>query len=143
MIFYRFDVSLQSLLDYFEARYDILYFQKVRNIRCPLAPAQLRKQCSRMHGHNWQIEIFLVSRDKLNEDGMVEDFTHIKKVIHSKMDHANLNEIFDFNPTAENIGKWIVEQFDACYKVNIQESFGNTATVIDENKIKGIEFIVK
>ncbi len=100
-------------------------------------------KCSRMHGHNWQLEIFLVSRDKLNEDGMVEDFTHIKKVIHSKMDHANLNEIFDFNPTAENIGKWIVEQFDACYKVNIQESFGNTATVIDENKIKGIEFIVK
>lgn len=81
--------------------------------------------------------------DKLNEDGMVEDFTHIKKVIHSKMDHANLNEIFDFNPTAENIGKWIVEQFDTCYKVTIQESFGNTATVIDENKIKGIEFLVK
>ncbi len=100
-------------------------------------------KCSRMHGHNWQIEIFLVSRDKLNEDGMVEDFTHIKKVIHSKMDHANLNEIFDFNPTAENLGKWIVEQFDTCYKVNIQESFGNKATVIDENKIKGIEFIVK
>ena len=100
-------------------------------------------KCSRMHGHNWQIEIFLVSRDILNEDGMVEDFTHIKKAIHSKMDHANLNEIFDFNPTAENIGKWIVEQFDTCYKVTIQESFGNTATVIDENKIKGIEFIVK
>lgn len=143
MIFYRFDVSLQSLLDYFEARYDILYFQKVRNIRCPSLQLSYESKCSRMHGHNWQIEIFLVSRDKLNEDGMVEDFTHIKKVIHSKMDHANLNEIFDFNPTAENIGKWIVEQFDACYKVNIQESFGNTATVIDENKIKGIEFIVK
>ena len=142
MIFYRFDVSLQSLLDYFEARYDILCFQKVRNIRCPLAPAQLRKQVQ-PHGHNWQLEIFLVSRDKLNEDGMVEDFTQIKKVIQSKMDHANLNEIFDFNPTAENIGKWIVEQFDSCYKVNVQESLGNTATVIDENKIKGIEFIVK
>ena len=139
MIFYRFDVSLQSLLDYFEARYDILYFQKVRNIRCPLASAQLRKQ---VQPHAWT-QLADRSRDKLNEDGMVEDFTHIKKVIHSKMDHANLNEIFDFNPTAENIGKWIVEQFDACYKVNIQESFGNTATVIDENKIKGIEFIVK
>ena len=47
-------------------------------------------KCSRMHGHNWQLEIFLVSKDKLNEDGMVEDFTHIKKVIQSKMDHATL-----------------------------------------------------
>ena len=143
MIFYRFDVSLQRLLDYFEARYDILYFQKLEISAAHSLQLSYESKCSRMHGHNWQIEIFLVSRDKLNEDGMVEDFTHIKKVIHSKMDHANLNEIFDFNPTAENIGKWIVEQFDACYKVNIQESFGNTATVIDENKIKGIEFIVK
>lgn len=143
MIFYRFDVSLQSLLDYFEARYDILYFQKLEISAAHSLQLSYESKCSRMHGHNWQIEIFLVSRDKLNEDGMVEDFTHIKKVIHSKMDHANLNEIFDFNPTAENLGKWIVEQFDTCYKVNIQESFGNTATVIDENKIKGIEFIVK
>lgn len=143
MIFYRFDVSLQRLLDYFEARYDILYFQKLEISAAHSLQLSYESKCSRMHGHNWQIEIFLVSRDKLNEDGMVEDFTHIKKVIHSKMDHANLNEIFDFNPTAENIGKWIVEQFDTCYKVNIQESFGNTATVIDENKIKGIEFIVK
>lgn len=143
MIFYRIDVSLQRLLDYFEARYDILYFQKLEISAAHSLQLSYESKCSRMHGHNWQLEIFLVSKDKLNEDGMVEDFTHIKKVIHSKMDHANLNEIFDFNPTAENIGKWIVEQFDSCYKVNIQESFGNTATVIDENKIKGIEFIVK
>ena len=143
MIFYRFDVSLQSLLDYFEARYDILYFQKVRNIRCPLAPAQLRKQ---VQPYAWTQ---LADRNFPRQQGQTQRgryggrLTHIKKVIHSKMDHANLNEIFDFNPTAENIGKWIVEQFDTCYKVNIQESFGNTATVIDENKIKGIEFIVK
>lgn len=143
MIFYRFDVSLQRLLDYFEARYDILYFQKLEISAAHSLQLSYESKCSRMHGHNWQLEIFLVSRDKLNEDGMVEDFTHIKKVIQSKMDHANLNEIFDFNPTAENIGKWIVEQFDSCYKVNVQESLGNTATVIDENKIKGIEFIVK
>lgn len=143
MIFYRFDVSLQSLLDYIEARYDILYFQKLEISAAHSLQLSYESKCSRMHGHNWQLEIFLVSKDKLNEDGMVEDFTHIKKVIQSKMDHANLNEIFDFNPTAENLGKWIVEQFDSCYKVNVQESLGNTATVIDENKIKGIEFIVK
>lgn len=143
MIFYRFDVSLQRLLDYYEARYDILYFQKLEISAAHSLQLSYESKCSRMHGHNWQLEIFLVSKDKLNEDGMVEDFTHIKKVIQSKMDHANLNEIFDFNPTAENLGKWIVEQFDSCYKVNVQESLGNTATVIDENKIKGIEFIVK
>ena len=90
-------------------------------------------KCSRMHGHNWQIEIFLVSRDKLNEDGMVEDFTHIKKVIQSKMDHANLNEIFDFNPTAENIAEWIVKKLPLCYKAIVEESDNNFAQAFDES----------
>lgn len=98
-------------------------------------------KCSNLHGHNWQIEIFLVSRE-LNADGMVADFSHIKKTIKGKMDHANLNEIFDFNPTAENIGRWIVDLFPQCYKAIVVESFGNTAMVVDEQKIKGIESLV-
>ena len=99
-------------------------------------------KCSHLHGHNWEIEIFLVSRDHLTADGMVADFTHIKQARHGKMDHANLNEVFDFNPTAENIGRWIIQQFDECYKVSVQESHGNTAVVIDETKIRGIENLV-
>lgn len=98
-------------------------------------------KCSNLHGHNWQIEIFLVSRE-LNADDMVADFSHIKKTIKGKMDHANLNEIFDFNPTAENIGRWIVDLFPQCYKAIVVESFGNTAMVVDEQKIKGIEGLV-
>lgn len=68
-------------------------------------------KCSSLHGHNWQIELFFVGRE-LNQDGMVIDFTHVKKAVHGKMDHANLNEVFDFNPTAENIGRcsWISSQ---------------------------------
>lgn len=99
-------------------------------------------KCSHLHGHNWQIEIFLMSHNQLNEDGMVADFTHIKQAIHGRMDHANLNELFDFNPTAENIGKWIIAQFDQCYKVIVMESHGNTAMVVDEKKIKGYEGMV-
>lgn len=56
--------------------------------------------------------------------------------------HANLNEVFDFNPTAENIGRWLVDLFPECYKATVQESFGNTAVVVDEEKIKGIEHLV-
>lgn len=79
---------------------------------------------------------------ELNQDGMVIDFTHVKKAVHGKMDHANLNEVFDFNPTAENIGRWLVNLFPECYKATVQESLGNTAVVVDEEKIKGIEQLI-
>lgn len=98
-------------------------------------------KCENLHGHNWQIELFFVSR-QLNEDGMVIDFTHVKKAVTEKLDHANLNEVFDFNPTAENIGRWLTQQFTECYKAIVQESLGNTAIVVDEEKIKGIEHFV-
>lgn len=98
-------------------------------------------KCSTLHGHNWEIELFFVGK-KLNQDGMVIDFTHVKQAVHGKMDHANLNEVFDFNPTAENIGRWLVGLFPECYKAKVQESAGNTAIVIDEEKIKGIENLV-
>ena len=68
---------------------------------------------------------------------MVCDFAKIKEQIHGKLDHQNLNEIFDFNPTAENIARWICEQIPTCYKVSVQESEGNIAIYEreeDENK---------
>lgn len=58
---------------------------------------------------------------------MVEDFTHIKRNIKEKLDHKNLNEVFSFNPTAENIAFWICSQISTCYKVSVQECDGNVA----------------
>jgi 6-pyruvoyltetrahydropterin/6-carboxytetrahydropterin synthase len=59
---------------------------------------------------------------------MILDFTVIKKKILEKLDHKNLNDIFDFNPTAENIAKWICDELgEKCYKVTVQESEGNIA----------------
>lgn len=59
---------------------------------------------------------------------MVMDFTHIKKKIHDRLDHGNLNEILPFNPTAENIAKWIADELgERCYKVTVQETEGNIA----------------
>ena len=84
-------------------------------------------KCSKLHGHNWIIEIYMQSKE-LDSNGMVLDFTHIKNAIHGKLDHAYLNEIFDFNPTAENIAKWICDTLgEKCYKVTVQESGGNIA----------------
>lgn len=84
-------------------------------------------KCSELHGHNWIIYIHMRSRE-LNANGMVCDFTHIKKAVSDVLDHKYLNDILDFNPTAENIAKWICDKMGLeCFKVVVQESDGNVA----------------
>lgn len=84
-------------------------------------------KCQNQHGHNWHVTIYCKAKE-LNQDGMVCDFTHIKKAIHEKLDHQYLNDILPFNPTAENMARWMCEQIPTCYKVSVQESDGNIAT---------------
>jgi len=88
---------------------------------------EYNSKCSNLHGHNWIIDIYMES-ENLNSSGMVCDFTHIKQNITDKLDHKYLNDIFAFNPTAENIAKWICDELgEKCYKVTVQESEGNIA----------------
>ena len=83
-------------------------------------------KCENLHGHNWVVTVFAKS-EELNNDGMVIDFKHVKEKIHDYLDHGNFNELLPFNPTAENIARWIAEQIPCCYKVQVQESEGNVA----------------
>ena len=85
-------------------------------------------KCQNLHGHNWIITVYCNSKE-LDHNGMVYDFGHVKSGIKEKLDHKFLNEVFDFNPTAENIAHWIcMELGEKCYKVTVQESEGNIAT---------------
>ena len=83
-------------------------------------------KCSNLHGHNWIIIVYCKSKE-LDANGMVIDFKHIKDKISNKLDHQYLNNIVDFNPTAENMARWICKQIPNCYKVSVQESEGNIA----------------
>lgn len=83
-------------------------------------------KCRGLHGHNWIITVYCRAK-RLNADGMVCDFKHIKDRIHGFLDHGNLNELLPFNPTAENIARWVVDQIPECYKASVQESEGNIA----------------
>ena len=70
-----------------------------------------RSKCENLHGHNWIITVF----------------SHIKQVVKGQLDHHNLNEVLSFNPTAENIARWICDQIPTCFKVEVQESESNIA----------------
>jgi len=71
--------------------------------------------CSRLHGHNWQVEV-LVESEVLDDVGIAIDFREIKKQtkeVVKRLDHQYLNEIEPFdklNPTAENIAKYFFEE---------------------------------
>ena len=84
-------------------------------------------KCTNTHGHNWIITVPCRAAE-LNADGMVTDFTHIKNMVMDRLDHANLNDVLPFNPTAENIARWICDNVPNCYRVDVQESEGNIAS---------------
>jgi len=66
--------------------------------------------CSRLHGHNYEIELEL-SSDKL-VDGMVVDYgdlSDFKLWIDSMLDHRHLNDCLEDEPTAENMARALYE----------------------------------
>lgn len=83
-------------------------------------------KCRELHGHNWIITVHCRARE-LNHNGMVTDFTDIKRIVTERLDHRCLNDTLPFNPTAENIARWICENVENCYRVEVQESEGNVA----------------
>lgn len=62
-------------------------------------------KCEKLHGHTYHLEVTVTGF--LGEKGMVMDFVELKKLVNdlviNKLDHEYLNNIFEFNPTAENM----------------------------------------
>lgn len=84
-------------------------------------------KCLHLHGHNWTITVYCKSQI-LDANGMVTDFSLIKNRVKDRLDHKVLNDVLPFNPTAENLARWVCEQIPHCYRVDVQESKGNMAT---------------
>ncbi len=71
-------------------------------------------KCENLHGHNYKVFAH-VRGEKLNEGGMLMDFSFLKTALRTvckELDHTNLNDmqIFDQNPSAERIAVYIYDR---------------------------------
>lgn len=69
-------------------------------------------QCARLHGHNGIVRLHLAS-DTLDSVGFVQDYGELKpfrQIIDDELDHRHLNDVVDFNPTAELMAKYLYER---------------------------------
>ena len=68
--------------------------------------------CGRLHGHNYIARVTLQG-DTLNEHGFLLDYNDLKPFgqwIDDTLDHRNLNDLLDFQPTAESMARYFAEQ---------------------------------
>jgi 6-pyruvoyltetrahydropterin/6-carboxytetrahydropterin synthase len=78
-------------------------------------------QCASVHGHNWDVEVFVRGRS-LNSLGMLVDFRVLKAAVSAAaqdLDHRNLNDLGPFceqNPTSENIARWLFDRLSGSLK---------------------------
>lgn len=89
--------------------------------------------CTRLHGHNYVVTVHLRS-ETLDEKGFVRDYREldvVKVYIDEHLDHRHLNDVFDFNPTAENIARRLYDLFvkdiPQIYAVEVSETPKTTA----------------
>ena len=72
--------------------------------------------CQHLHGHTWKLEVTIVA-EKLNDIGLVVDFTEVKKKLReflSALDHVCLNDLPFFkevNPSTENLACYVYREF--------------------------------
>ena len=97
-------------------------------------------QCARLHGHNYIVEVVLQA-EQLNQVSFVVDYgelSALKKYIDTKFDHRHLNDVCDFQTTAENLAKHFFDfckaQWPETVAVNVSETPKTWATYREDAK---------
>ena len=96
---------------------------------------EYKGKCEKLHGHTFQVEVGVEVRE-LDKTGIGFDFVEIKKRMTEVLpDHSLLNEVYDFNPTAENLARQFFEEMKKHFPVRavtVWESEDASATYTED-----------
>ncbi len=93
-----------------------------------------------MHGHNWRVQVRFLGDTLVEPEQYLIDFVEAQAILDrilSNIDYKNINEVPPFdrlNPSAENIAKWIHDQFKTAHpafppsKVTVWETDSGAAS---------------
>lgn len=71
-------------------------------------------KCARTHGHSYRAEITLEA-EHLTATGFVDDFAELRPLgdyIAGSLDHRDLNQVLDGNPTSELLARHLADWFE-------------------------------
>jgi 6-pyruvoyltetrahydropterin/6-carboxytetrahydropterin synthase len=78
---------------------------------------EYKGKCERVHGHTFHVEV-QIEVTELDRTGIGIDFAEIKARLAQVLpDHAHLNEVFEFNPSAENLARHFFLELKKHYRV--------------------------
>lgn len=129
-----------------------------------------RSKCKNLHGHRYRMELSLsgdlVQKQKESNEGMVIDFSDIKKMLESEIlipcDHSFMvadsdsimtsfykkhpelkHIIVPFIPTAEEIAKWCAEKINTRLKSKYKGSITIYSLTIWETPTSNVQYLGK
>ena len=92
---------------------------------------EYKGKCEKIHGHSFQVEVE-VETTTLDKTGISIDFAKIKEKLSEILpDHTLLNEVYDFNPSAENLARHFFTELKKHFpvkRVTVWESEDASAT---------------
>jgi 6-pyruvoyltetrahydropterin/6-carboxytetrahydropterin synthase len=93
-------------------------------------------KCEKIHGHTFTVEV-QVAAHSLDKTGIGIDFTEIKRKLSEILpDHTHLNEVYDFNPSAENLSRYFYTELKKHFPVKavtVWESEDASATYSEDH----------
>ena len=97
---------------------------------------EYKGKCEKVHGHTFRVEV-AVRVGELGRNGIGFDFIEIKSALAAVLpDHALLNEVYPFNPSAENLARHFYAELEKTYpvaSVTVWESEDASATYSEDD----------